>query len=158
MTTRDLGQADPRNTRAGDGVTDKDRQTLEDYADRLTEAVELLRQEIAAIKDGKLEVVNMLYPKKAELLKWIEMRAPLVEPFLTKPAAQEVELPAKLASFKTALQEDGELLERMSGVAASIAREIQKVLNRDSLDGLYGKSGQKLASGNDVRLKLDKQI
>ncbi len=146
-----------RSTAAGK-LTDDDQQSLAAYGSKLDEATEILREEIAAIGEGRLNAVQQIYPRKAEVLKWLELRAPTVEPFMPQPAAQELGLPAKLATFKTALQEDGALLQRMSGVANSMLREIDRVLNRDSLDGLYGKSGQKLAKAGRGQMRLDHKI
>jgi hypothetical protein len=143
---------------ADDGLTTEDHRNLGEYAAKLDEATALIREEIAAIIQGRLGVVNEFYAQKAELLKWLELRAPTVEPFLTKPVAQEHGLPGKLATFKTVLQEDGDLLKRMANVAASISREIEKVMNRDSLDGIYGKSGEKLSKSGKADMRLDHEI
>lgn len=140
------------------GLTDEDRQHIQSYADKLDAAIDLVREEIAAIGKGHLSAVSTMYVKKSELLKWLELRAPVVEPFLNEDIAKDAGLPTKLATFKSVLEEDSELLQRMAGVAASIAREIQKVMNRDSLDGLYGKSGQKLSNAEASKLRLDQKI
>ena len=162
MSKRELRLSDrmvARSRAAADGgLTEEDQKNLKDYATKLDEAISLIRQEIASIVQGDLGAVNELYAQKAELLKWLELRAPTVEPFLGQPVAQEHDLPGKLATFKSVLQEDGDLLKRMAGVAASITREIEKVINRDSLDGLYGKSGEKLSKSGQVKMKLDHEI
>lgn len=162
MSKRELRLSDRMVARSqvaqNGGLTEEDRQNLGEYASKLDEATRLIREEINSIVQGDLGVVNELYAQKAELLKWLELRAPTVEPFLGQPVAQEHDLPGKLATFKTALQEDGDLLKRMASVAASITREIEKVMNRGSLDGIYGKSGEKLSKAGQANMKLDHEI
>ena len=162
MSKRELKLSDrmaARTQSAAEGaLTEEDRRNLSEYAAKLDDPTSVLRDEITAIGEGRLDAVNAFYPRKAELLKWLELRAPTVEPFLRQPLAREHDLPGKLATFKTALQEDGDLLKRMAGVAASITREIEKVVNRDSLDGLYGKSGEKLSKAGRANMRLDHEI
>lgn len=162
MSKRELRLSDrmvARSRSASEGgLTDEDQRNLRDYAAKLDEAISLIREEIGSIMQGQLGAVNELYAQKAELLKWLELRAPTVEPFLGQPVAHEHDLPGKLATFKTVLQEDGDLLKRMANVAASISREIEKVMNRDSLDGIYGKSGEKLSKSGKADMRLDHEI
>lgn len=162
MSKRELRLSDRRAARSarqsGEAMTDEDRRNLSDYATKLEDATAIIRDEIAAIGQGKLGQVNKLYAQKAEILKWLELRAPTVEPFLGQPVAREQDLIGKLAAFKTALQENGDLLKRLSGVASSIAREIEKVINRNSLDGIYGKDGAKMSNAGRSRMKLDHEI
>ncbi|MCE8008986.1 flagellar biosynthesis protein FlgI [Aestuariivita sp.] len=139
-------------------LTDEDRAHLDAYAEKLDAATALIREEIAAIGRGQLDAVGGFYAQKAETLKWLELRAPIVEPFLTHAMAKDCGLPEKLTAFKAALEEDSELLSRMAGVAATIAREIEKAINRTSLDGLYGKSGEKLSKSGKAQVRLDQEI
>jgi hypothetical protein len=135
-----------------------DQEHLRLYAKRLDEAITVLRQEVAAIGNGKYHIVGELFSEKVELLKWLELRAPVVEPFLTHPTAQEMKIPEKLRGFKAVLKEDSELLSRMANAAATIVREIHKVLDRNSLEGIYGSSGEKLSKNKNRPLALDREI
>lgn len=137
-------------------LTDEDRANIEAFAEKLAEAVSLLRQEVEAIGLGQLSVVGDLYERKATLLKWLELRIPLVEPFLKHEAATESALPELLADFKQAIDEDSAILSRMASAAGTIVREIEKTAERHSLNGLYGKSGHKLSKTGEGRMRIDK--
>lgn len=162
MADRELGlkaRMQMRSHATGDQVlTTEDHEQLSAYSQKLDEAIGLLREEIKSIDEGRLSSVGRIYPQKAEILKWLEHRAPLVEPFLSSKFANEHKLPHKLAILKDLLEQDGLLLRQMANVAASISREIQKVINRDSLDGLYGKTGEKLSKTTRKNQAVDQKI
>lgn len=139
-------------------LTGEDKEHLENYAQKLDEVTKILRDEIEAIYEGRLGVVKSVYPQKVELLKWLELRAPIVEPFLNHETARSKGIIDKLATLKSVLEEDGKLLGRMAGVASTIAREIEKSINRNGLDGMYGKSGNRLTKTSDLQKALDQKI
>lgn len=139
-------------------VTEEDHMQLLAYSHKLDEAIALLREEIKDIDEGRLAAVSTIYKRKAELLKWLEFKAPLIESFLRLDVAEHYNLPEKLSTFKNLLEEDGRLLKQIAHVAASISREIHRVINRDSLDGLYGKTGKKISDGPMNKQALDQKI
>ncbi len=139
-------------------LTGEDIENLEQYARRLDEAIEILEQEVQAIGRGQFDAVKTLYEEKAEVLKWLELRAPVVEPFMAHTAARSAGVPDKLAAFKAVLMEDSELLSRIANAAATIVREVEKVLNRNSLDGIYGASGEKISQSGRREMTLDQEI
>lgn len=143
-----------------DGVTATagDIENIEAFAMKLTEATELLRKEIAAIKGGELHVVGELYEDKSAMLKWLELKMPLVEPFMNQQAALARKLPEKLGALREAVTEDSDLLARMASAAGTIVREIEKATQRHSLNGLYGKSGQKLSDQETGQMKIDREF
>ena len=155
MRSRSL---DTQSTGVQHVLTRDDEEHLEDYARRLDEAIAVLNEEISAINQGKYHVVAALFEQKSAVLKWLELRAPLIEPFSTHQAAHTIGLPEKLSEFKDILERNGELLSNMSNAAATIVREIERVLNRNSLDGIYGSSGEKLSKGSKKRMALDQEI
>lgn len=162
MTGRKLNLNHRMQTRTQAGgdqaITGEDKNNLEAYAQKLDEAIEVLRTEVKSIYEGQLGVVNSLYAQKVELLKWLELRAPIVEPFLHHEIARSQGITEKLATLKSVLEEDGKLLKRMAGVASTIAREIEKSINRNGLDGMYGKSGNRLTNSSNRRKSLDQKI
>lgn len=159
FTTRLNARMQARRDRSGSQIlTDDDQRHLRDYANKLDEAIELLRKEIDAIVEGQLKVVSEIYPRKAEILKWLELRAPIVEPLATHDVAIKRRFSEKLGTFKELLNQDAQLLKHMAQVAASITREIEKLINRSSLDGIYGQSGEKVSTITSARKALDQEI
>lgn len=139
-------------------LTVEDEANIEAFTLKVVEAIELLNEEIAAIRAGRLQRVGELFERKSALLKWLELRVPLVEPFLAGEVAQQHGLPAKLTELQQVVSEDGALLQRMARAAGSIVREIKKATERSGLNGLYGKSGQKIAAQPGGRLRIDREF
>ena len=130
---------------SGDAVlpTAEDARNVEAYTVKIREILTLLSQEIAAIKSGELERVNELFESKSKLFKWLELRAPLVEPFLGNEIAKKYRLDSLLKELKDRIEEDTLLLSRMAAAAKTIVREVEKANERRGLDGLYGHSGKR---------------
>lgn len=159
VTSRLNARMQARRDRSGvQTLTDDDVRHLDEYTKKLDDAIDLLREEIAAIGSGQLNHVTNIYPRKSELLKWLELRAPVVEPLLKHDVAIKRRFPERLTTFKELLNQDGQLLKQMAHVAASITREIEKLINRSSLDGLYGQSGEKLSALSSANKALDQEI
>lgn len=138
--------------------TDLDIQNIDAFALKLGEAVDLLKQEIAGINDGKLNIVSELYDQKASILKWLELKMPLVEPFMNDDAVKARRLPDRLAELKEAVTENSALLSRMATAAGTIVREIEKAQQRHSLSGLYGKSGRRIGDTSSGTQRLDREF
>lgn len=139
-------------------LTDEDKANLDSFAAKLAEATSLLRMEIAGITRDNLNVVNDVYEEKAAVLKWLELRMPLVDPFLHHEEARLLDLPGLLAEFQRAAKEDTELLSRMAIAANTIVREYEKASDRNGLSGNYGKSGHKFGAEVDSRIQLDREL
>ncbi|MCH2250922.1 MAG: hypothetical protein MK042_14125 [Cognatishimia sp.] len=138
--------------------TDLDLHNIDAFATKITEAVSVLKQEIAGINEGKLNIVSELYNQKAGILKWLELKMPLIEPFMNDDAVKARRLPDRLAELKEAVTENNALLSRMSVAAGTIVREIEKAQNRHSLNGLYGKSGRRIGADGSRSRALDKEL
>lgn len=138
--------------------TELDIQNIDDFAAKLGEAVSLLKQEIAGINDGNLNIVSELYNQKASILKWLELKMPLVEPFMEDDVVPTRRLPTRLAELKEAVSENNALLSRMSAAAGTVVREIEKAQQRHSLSGLYGKSGRRIGAESGRSRTLDKEL
>ena len=138
--------------------TELDIQNIDDFAAKLGEAVSLLKQEIAGINDGNLNIVSELYNQKASILKWLELKMPLVEPFMEDDVVRTRRLPTRLAELKEAVSENNALLSRMSAAAGTVVREIEKAQQRHSLSGLYGKSGRRIGAESGRSRTLDKEL
>ncbi|QTN37172.1 hypothetical protein [Cognatishimia activa] len=152
-----------QNRTSGQGTmaiapTELDLQNIDAFASKISEAVSVLKQEIAGINDGQLNIVSELYNQKAGILKWLELKMPLIEPFMNDDAVKVRRLPDRLAELKEAVSENNALLSRMSVAAGTIVREIEKAQNRHSLNGLYGKSGRRIGADSSRSRALDKEL
>ncbi len=148
-------EADPG---AAELLTDEDREALAGFVANIDAATDLLQSEITAIGRGNLRAAGELYEQKAEILKRIELKTPVVEPFLRAALAKGGAIRDKIVAFRLAVQENSVLLERMSQATANIIREVDKIRDRHSLSGLYGKSGRRLTDGEDAIQRIDKTI
>lgn len=169
--TREIGnksrfklRMDLRRTLGGKGhadaavLIDKDTQALTEFEANLDEVIVLLRQEIDAINKGQLETVSDLFDRKSDLLKKIELKIPIVQPFLEAKFAERPEFKKKISMLKAMVHEDSDLLSRMSLATSTIAREIEKIQDRHSLNGSYEKSGKRVGNATSARMKIDKNI
>ncbi|MDK3016716.1 flagellar biosynthesis protein FlgI [Pseudodonghicola flavimaris] len=143
---------------AGPVLTEEDEANIDAFSAKVGEAVSLLNEEIAAIRAGRLQIVGELFDRKAALLKWLELRMPLIEPFLRHEAVRARGLPVQLAQLQKAVSEDSALLQRMARAAGTIVRELKKASERNGLSGLYGKSGQKIGNSTGGRLRIDREF
>lgn len=139
-------------------LTQEDARNLDEYIAKIGETIRLLRLEINAIKDGHLDMVSDVFEEKSRMLKWLELRTPLIEPFLKHEAAKSRNLDGHLTELKKNIEEDGAMLSRMAIAARTIQREVQKINDRNGLDGVYGKSGQKLSQASPGRIRIDRQL
>lgn len=139
-------------------LTQEDEANITAFTAKVGEAVELLNHEVAALTEGRFQVVGELFERKAALLKWLELRVPLVEPFLQHEAAKSRGLPERMVELQKAVSEDSAMLKRMATAAGTIVREIRKASERNGLSGLYGKSGQKIGSQDGGRMRIDREF
>lgn len=139
-------------------LTEEDEANISAFTDKVGEAIDLLNQEVAALTEGRFQVVSELFERKASLLKWLELRVPLVEPFLQHEAAKSRGLPERLAELQKAVSDDSAMLQRMATAAGTIVREIRKARERSGLTGLYGKSGQKIGGQEGGRMRIDREF
>lgn len=160
IATRQFRMSARKQSRTGaaDDPTPMDLQHIDAFAEKIKEAVALLRNEIDAINAGNLDVVSESYEKKSGLLKWLELKRPLVEPFIKKDAAIARRLPELLEDLRVAVTENSSLLSRMAEAAGSVAREIEKATQRHSLNGLYGQSGKKVADSTVTKMTIDREF
>ena len=139
-------------------LTDEDAQNLHAYVAKLKETANVLEREVTAIRQGELEAVGALFEEKSSLLKWIELRTPLVEPFLDHELARKLNLKGHLTELKARIEEDGAMLSRISIAARTVLREMEKIRSRNSLGSTYGKSGRRLDSPDGNRVPFDEKI
>lgn len=139
-------------------MTEEDEDNLTVFEADVAAVTEVLEEEVAAIRAGRIDAVTDLYPRKAELLKRIELLMPVVEPFLRARIESDAALHARLGALKAAVEADGALLERISGATTTIVREIDKIRDRHSLNGLYSKRGERVGDPSAPRRGIDKTL
>jgi len=139
-------------------LTEEDEANIAAFTDKVGEAIALLNDEIAALAEGRFHVVSEMFEQKAAVLKWLELRMPLVEPFLSHEVAKARGLPDRLAELQRVVGEDSEMLQRMARAAGTIVHEIRKATERHGLNGLYGKTGQKLGGQEGGQMRIDREF
>ena len=136
-------------------MTDHTPATAENLIDRLAR---VLRDEIAAIGQGRLAEVETLYPLKAQLLAEVEQAFADPGHILDGQTTQSKRIRAKLSDLRDLLHQDMEILRRMTEATASVAREIERIRDRHSLKGLYGKDGSPQAGDVSSTQRFDRSV
>lgn len=139
-------------------LTQEDAQNLESYISTIKQTLAILRREIDGVKAGELEVVGEVFEEKSRFLKWLELRTPLVEPFLNHEFAIKLKIREHLSELKQSIEEDGAILSRMAIAARTILREVEKINKRNGLDNVYGQSGQRLSGASSGKASLDQEL
>jgi len=91
---------------------------------------------------GDIAAVAGLYDEKARLLKTLELHQPRIEPFLREGGEPVAALRGLIRDLADQIQVNGRLLKGMAEASRSILGEIERTRSRQSLRGLYDKSGQ----------------
>ena len=155
----DRSNAAQQNAPAGElTLTPEDETNLLDYMSKIKETVDILQYEIAAIKKGDLAVVGEVFERKERALKWLELRTPLIEPFLNHEFSEKLMIRKNLSELKKNIEEDDAMLSRMAIAARTILREFEKIINRNGLNGVYGKTGQKLGKTSTLQMSVDQKF
>lgn len=136
--------------------TEDDKNNMKVFVEAVDNMCEILDKENKSIKSGNLDIVTELYEQKKEGLSIIEGKSDIVSDFLKHKDFSDVE--PKLRRLNELVQENGVLLERMSAAASSIASQIKKVRDRNTLDGVYQKTGKKLPDAHKYTSKLDQKL
>ncbi|MGR3322014.1 MAG: hypothetical protein ACU0DK_08800 [Pseudooceanicola sp.] len=118
----------------------------------------VLRDEIAAIGQGHLAQVEELFPRKAQLLQEIEEAFQNAGGLLDGEEPPAVRLREKLSELRRLIQADLAVLQRMTEATGAVAREIERIRDRHSLNGLYDRDGTHPAQGVARTQRLDQSI
>ncbi|MEQ5870632.1 hypothetical protein J4E08_12055 [Sagittula sp. NFXS13] len=118
----------------------------------------VLRDEIAAIGQGELARIDELYPRKAELLGEIETAFGSGEKYFGGDDAQSRKLQRKLDELRDLIQTDLALLKRMTEATGAVAREIERIRDRQSLRGVYDREGAPAQASVTPSQRFDKSI
>ena len=140
------------------GLSEKDSENIDAFAQLVDEAAEILRAEVDGIKQGNFDIITQLFDRKSAVLKAIELQIPLVQPFIESRFVQSRNLSKRLEALAISAKEGADLLERMAQAAGTVATEIRRATERHSLNGLYGITGQKLGKSALGTKKIDEQL
>lgn len=146
-----LGERRQR-TQAGDrpALTSDDEANIADFESLVGDAIRLLAHENDALVEGDVAGVAGFHEAKLQLLRELTLKQPVIEPFLREEIEPMASLRALLREFAEQLRKNGELLSGMASASRSILSEVERVRQRQSLNGVYDKTGQ-------VRRDLDRR-
>ena len=160
--TRLASRFNERRARAALGerppMTEADEENITAFAHVIDELINLLERENEALRQGDLEEVVHLFEGKQEMLRRLETRQPVIEPFLRESAEITEALRLRIRSLAAQLETNGTLLASMAEASQTIRAEVNRVRDRHSLKGMYNKTGQARESGTMRSRKLDANL
>ena len=136
--------------------TEDDKKQMSLFLEAIDNMCDILKKENTSIKSGNIDIVTELYEMKKEGLSIIEQKSALLDNHIKKKTFPECE--EKIIKLNELVQENGVLLERMSAAASSIASQIQKIRDKNTLNGIYEKTGKKISDTQKYSSKLDQKL
>ena len=147
-----------RQTGTTAGLTDEDRENLESFEQVLTRTLDLLAAENDALVAGDIAAVAGLYDDKARLMKTMELHQPRIEPFLRDGGEAVSGLRDLIRQLADQLQVNGRLLKGMAEASRAILGEVERLQSRQSLRGLYDRSGQLRSTAGPEKAETRKTL
>lgn len=123
-------------------MTESDEKNITAFTQVVEQLSDLLQQENEALQRGDIDQIAEIFQIKQELLRRLETRQPVVEPFLRKSADVTEILRERIGVLAGILEVNATLLGSMAEAAHAIRGEVGRVRDRHSLKGMYNKSGQ----------------
>lgn len=123
-------------------MTSLDEENVADFESLVANAIRLLERENDALVAGDVAAVAGFHEAKSQLLRELTLKQPVIEPFLRSEAEPMVSLRDLVRELAAQLRKNGELLAGMASASRSIQSEVERVLERQSLNGVYDKTGQ----------------
>lgn len=140
-------------------LTSADEDNLARFAGIVEDLTALLAEENEALRAGDTARVAALFARKTEALHRLEVRQPVVEPFLRDSEEIAASLRGRLRALAAQIQQNAALLQSMSEAAQTIRTEVARVRDRHSLRGMYDKAGQSLdGSAPGSRTGIDSKL
>lgn len=137
-----LSERKARQGSGTSGLTQEDEANLEEFETIVSNMIEFLRKEQDALAANDIGRVASYFEEKVKLLEAIERRQPVVEPFLTADVPVAVQLRNLIKELSEQIATNERLLRGMAEASRTIVNEIEHLRNRQSLKGVYDKSGQ----------------
>lgn len=150
-----------RRNRSGGGrvaLTDTDDDNISKFETLIADAIFVLEQENDALVEGDVQRVAGFFESKSELLKTLELRQPVIEPFLREDIPEISVLKDLISDLSVQLKRNGQLLEGMADASRSIISEVERVRKRQGLEGLYDKTGQLRENIGPFEKMFDKDL
>ncbi|MFD2739548.1 hypothetical protein ACFSUD_08215 [Sulfitobacter aestuarii] len=123
-------------------LTGEDEANIAAFEQLVQSTLTLLRAENDALGAGDVDRIAQLFGEKEELMKALEQRQPVIEPFLQDGGDNVSRLRELLGELAAQLTENGRLLRGMAEASSSILGEIEQLRKRESLDGIYDRAGK----------------
>ena len=139
-------------------LTERELQNVDLFEKLVDNVIEILKKEIDAMREGDFETLTELFELKKECVTSLETKMPIIEEYLQSNSDGLDELREKIVSLKALIDENGVLIERMHAATGSIVREWEKLKDRHSLSGTYGKDGRKQSAHTRGRQKFDEKL
>lgn len=151
-----------RRSRASAGyspaLTETDEENIREFQDLVSRIIGLLQRENHALEQGDVSLVAGLYEVKRGLLKSLELKEPVVEPFLKEKMPEIEVLKDSLRELGQVLRDNGRLLEGMASASRSIMTEVDRVRRRQGLEGMYDSNGQLRSDVHSPKARYEKKI
>ena len=136
-----------RRRRASQGerppLTGDDEQNISEFTRIVDSTIQLLAIENDALRAGDVTRVAECFDAKSQLLKDLTLRQPVVEPCLKEDMEEIADLKLRIRKLAESLDQNGVLLQGMASASRAIISEVEHIRRRQSLDGVYDKTGQK---------------
>lgn len=124
-------------------LTTDDETNISEFAALVSRTIALLAIENEALVSGSVTGVSECFEEKSHLLRELTLRQPLVEPFLKEETPVILDLRVLVRDLAESLRRNGDLLKGMAEASTTILSEVDRIRRRQSLDGIYDKTGQK---------------
>lgn len=139
-------------------LTEADEENITAFGQLVTGLTDLLERENEALRQGDVDQVVHLFEDKQELLKRLETRQPVIEPFLRESAEITEALRQRIRGLAEQLEVNGTLLSSMAEASQTIRSEVARVRDRHSLKGMYDKSGNSREASTRRTRHLDTNL
>lgn len=123
-------------------VTDEDLANLDEFSGLVQETVDLLRLENDALRLADTGRVAAYFRRKQELLRLLSIRQPLIEPQLKIDRPDVHAAKDRLRELAAELRLNANLLAGVAAASHTILSEVDRIRKRQSLEGIYDKTGR----------------
>jgi flagellar biosynthesis/type III secretory pathway chaperone len=143
---------------AEEGLSEGDQETLSCYAEYVEKLISLLEEEEVALKEGRLDLLEGIFERKGEIVRLMEIKMPIMELLISKQAPEVESLRERSATLRDRAAQVSLVVERMTAATSAVAREIEKIQDRHSLNGLYASDGRKRRADRAPQQRIDESL
>ncbi|WP_411839724.1 hypothetical protein [Paracoccus sp. ME4] len=123
-------------------VTDEDLSNLDEFSGLVQETVDLLRLENDALRLADTGRVAAYFRRKQELLRLLTIRQPMIEPQLKLDREDIHAVKVRLRALAEELRLNANLIAGVAAASHTILSEVDRIRKRQSLEGVYDKTGR----------------